>query len=47
MEVNGLEILYEDSAIVVCVKPAGVATQTKHIGEKDMESIKCYIKSRR
>jgi len=34
-----LEILYEDSAIVVCVKPAGVATQTKHIGEKDMESM--------
>lgn len=37
--VNGLEILYEDSAIIVCVKPAGVATQTKQIGQKDMESM--------
>ena len=34
-----LHILYEDDAIVVCVKPAGVATQTKRIGEKDMESM--------
>lgn len=33
------DILYEDAAIIVCVKPAGVATQTKRIGEKDMESI--------
>lgn len=38
-EVNGLDILYEDSAIIVCVKPAGVATQTKQIGQKDMESM--------
>lgn len=34
-----LNILYEDDAIIVCVKPAGVATQTKQIGQKDMESI--------
>lgn len=34
-----MEIIYEDDAIVVCVKPAGVATQTKRIGEKDMESM--------
>jgi len=34
-----LKILYEDDAIIVCVKPAGVATQTKRIGEKDMESM--------
>ena len=34
-----MEILYEDDAIIVCVKPAGVATQTKQIGQKDMESM--------
>lgn len=34
-----MEILYEDDAVIVCVKPAGVATQTKRIGEKDMESM--------
>ena len=33
------EVLYEDDTILVCVKPAGVATQTKRIGEKDMESM--------
>lgn len=32
-------ILYEDDAIIICVKPAGIATQTKRIGEKDMESM--------
>lgn len=32
-------ILYEDNAIIVCVKEAGVATQTKKIGQKDMESM--------
>lgn len=32
-------ILYEDDAMIVCVKEAGVATQTKKIGQKDMESI--------
>lgn len=34
-----LNILHEDDAIIVCVKPAGVATQTKQIGQKDMESM--------
>jgi len=34
-----LEILYEDDAIIVCVKEAGVATQTKQIGQRDMESM--------
>ena len=34
-----LNIIYEDDAIIVCVKSAGVATQTKRIGEKDMESM--------
>ena len=38
-EVSHLKILHEDDAVIVCVKPAGVATQTKRIGEKDMESI--------
>lgn len=34
-----LQILYEDDAVLVCVKPAGIATQTKQLGQKDMESI--------
>lgn len=34
-----LNILYEDDAILVCVKEAGIATQTKQIGQKDMESM--------
>ena len=45
-----LEILYEDEALLVCKKPAGVATQTKRLGQKDMESLlknyrasKCHI----
>ena len=33
------DILYEDNSIIVCIKPAGIATQTKRIGEKDMESM--------
>lgn len=32
-------IIYEDEAIIVCIKEAGVATQTKQMGQKDMESI--------
>lgn len=34
-----MELLYEDDAIIVCVKPTGVATQTKKIGQPDMESM--------
>lgn len=34
-----LNILYEDDAIIVCLKEAGVATQTKQIGQRDMESM--------
>lgn len=34
-----MDILYEDDSIIVCIKQAGVATQTKQIGQKDMESI--------
>lgn len=34
-----LTILYEDDCIIVCYKPAGVATQTKRLGQADMESM--------
>ena len=33
------EILYEDTQLIVCYKPAGIATQTKKLGQKDMVSI--------
>ena len=33
-----MEIIYEDDSILVCHKPAGIATQTRKIGESDMES---------
>ena len=33
-----MDVLFEDDSILVCYKPAGMATQTKNIGEKDMES---------
>lgn len=39
-----LEILYEDNNLIVCYKPAGVATQTKRLGQQDMESLlKNYV----
>ena len=31
-----IKILYEDTAIIVCIKPAGIATQTAKIASKDM-----------
>ena len=34
-----IQILYEDEAILVCRKPAGVAVQTRRLGEPDMESL--------
>lgn len=34
-----LEILYEDQDLILCRKPAGVATQTKRLGQQDMESL--------
>lgn len=34
-----LSILYEDEDILVCHKPAGVAVQTKRLGQADMESL--------
>ncbi len=38
------KILYEDNHILVCHKPAGIATQTAKIGQKDMVSeLKNYL----
>ena len=38
------KIIDEDDNLIVCYKPAGVATQTKRIGQQDMESIlKNYV----
>lgn len=34
-----LDIKYEDNDILVIVKPAGLATQTKKVGEKDLVSL--------
>lgn len=35
---NKEQILYEDKDIIVCHKPAGIATQTARIGQRDMVS---------
>ena len=32
------KIIYEDSHILVCYKPAGLATQTSHVGQPDVVS---------
>ena len=40
-----LNILYEDAAILVCHKPAGVATQSNRIGEMDMVSLMANYRS--
>lgn len=34
-----MKIIYEDSDIIVCHKPAGIATQTKRLGQQDMEHL--------
>lgn len=36
---NALEIIYEDHAILVCRKPGGTATQTRRLGQQDMETL--------
>lgn len=36
---KNLEIIYEDNDILLCYKPAGIATQTKRLGQQDMESL--------
>ncbi len=33
------QILYEDANILVCVKPAGIAAETKKAGQQDMASL--------
>lgn len=32
-------ILFEDTQLLICHKMAGIAVQTKHLGEQDMESL--------
>lgn len=32
------KIIYEDDIVIVCHKPAGLATQTRRLGQPDMES---------
>ena len=39
MEAMQLEIIYEDKDILVCFKPAGVATQTAKFSNQDMVSL--------
>lgn len=36
---NTFDVIYEDDAVLVCYKPAGIATQTKRLGQQDMESL--------
>lgn len=38
---NQTGILYEDAHLIVCAKPAGVATETKKAGQQDMVSLIC------
>lgn len=33
------QIIFEDDTIIVCYKPAGIATQTRRLGQQDMESM--------
>lgn len=33
-----LQVIYEDDSVLVVYKPAGIATQTGRVGQKDMES---------
>ena len=39
MQPDTLNILYEDQEILVCVKPSGIATQSRSIGNPDMVSL--------
>ena len=36
---NKFEVIYEDDVVLVCYKPAGIATQTKRLGQQDLESL--------
>lgn len=37
--VKSIEMIYEDQDILLCRKSAGIATQTKRLGQQDMESL--------
>ncbi|MEE1086797.1 MAG: RNA pseudouridine synthase [Schaedlerella sp.] len=40
-----IDIIYEDSELIVCIKPAGIPTQSKEIRTPDMETLlKTYIR---
>lgn len=39
MNVLPFEILFEDSHVLVCVKPSGIATQGRNVGRQDMVSL--------
>ncbi|MCI8581012.1 MAG: RluA family pseudouridine synthase [Dorea sp.] len=39
MNLQSLDVLYEDTHILVCIKPSGTATQSRSIKSPDMESI--------
>lgn len=39
LRMNTLDIIYEDKALIICHKPAGIATQTRRTGQTDMESM--------
>lgn len=34
-----IPIIYEDDALIICNKPAGLAVQTRSLGQKDLESM--------
>jgi len=34
-----LDILYEDGDVIVCYKPSGIPTQTRQLGQQDMETL--------
>ncbi len=36
---ENIDFIYEDNDIIVCRKPAGIATQTRRLGQPDMESL--------
>lgn len=42
-----IKILYEDADLIVCVKPAGIASQTRQIAQQDMVSLLCNYRSRK
>ena len=44
---DGIKILYEDNHVIVCIKPAGVLSQSDGSGAPDMLTIlKRYIKEK-